>query len=313
MGALEDAVEALYAADLDSFTATRTELAKAAKSAGDREGAAAITALRKPTVAAFTVNRLARTDPDAVEQLIDLGKRLQQAQRTTDAGAMRELNKERRQLLSELVTRAFDVVGQQSPSAAAQEDVSATFQAALADSSVAEALRSGTLVKAAESAGFGFTAPELTLLPGGASARSGAAAPKRPKDGEGGGTKVAAAGRRAGRADAAPEGQDKAEQDRTDEKADVDNAKDKARKEQADKAQRQEEKRRAEKERAQAEVTAADSAVDEAIAAIEAGQQRIRRLQHELLDARSDLEAAQQAARTAEARQKKARTALNRL
>ncbi|MGH3207017.1 MAG: hypothetical protein ACRDNO_04590, partial [Trebonia sp.] len=54
------AAEALYGADPEAFTGRRGELAAAARDAGDKAAAKAITALRKPTRAAWVVNQLAR-------------------------------------------------------------------------------------------------------------------------------------------------------------------------------------------------------------------------------------------------------------
>ncbi|MBO0806417.1 MAG: hypothetical protein J2P25_25490, partial [Nocardiopsaceae bacterium] len=62
----------LYGADPGAFTARRKELADEARAAGDRDAAKRITALRKPTRAAWAVNRLARADPGAPERLATL-------------------------------------------------------------------------------------------------------------------------------------------------------------------------------------------------------------------------------------------------
>ncbi len=59
------AAEELYGADPEAFTGRRGELAAAARGAGDRAAAKAIAALRRPTRAAWVVNRLARADPSA--------------------------------------------------------------------------------------------------------------------------------------------------------------------------------------------------------------------------------------------------------
>src|SRR6188472_688508 len=57
---LRAAVEQLYAVTPGEFTALRSQLAKQARSAGDVDLAKAVTALRKPTVAAWALNHFVR-------------------------------------------------------------------------------------------------------------------------------------------------------------------------------------------------------------------------------------------------------------
>ncbi|HEX6580351.1 MAG TPA: hypothetical protein VF195_05715, partial [Actinomycetota bacterium] len=64
---LEGRIDELYGLPLERFTAERDALAKELASAGDRDGAARVKALRKPVVAAWAVNLLAREDPDGVK------------------------------------------------------------------------------------------------------------------------------------------------------------------------------------------------------------------------------------------------------
>src|SRR5262249_24625046 len=74
----------LYGADPGDFTARRKALADAARAAGDRDAAKEITALRKPTRAAWVANRLARTDPAAPERLAALAAGLRAAAEAKD-------------------------------------------------------------------------------------------------------------------------------------------------------------------------------------------------------------------------------------
>jgi hypothetical protein len=74
----------------DEFTAARNATAKAAKDAGDARGSAAITALRKPTLAAWLANQLVRADPDGIHDLTELGEQLRAVARRPpgDGGAL---------------------------------------------------------------------------------------------------------------------------------------------------------------------------------------------------------------------------------
>ena len=159
-----DAAEQLYALPPTDFVARRTELAADARQAGGAEAAKQIAALRKPTVSAWTVNTLSRTRPELIEDLLTLGEQMRHAQRTMDGSGLRELSKQRRQLLDALTREAFAATGQQ-PGASVQDEVVATLAAALADADVGKAVQAGTLVRAARADGFGVEArPELALV-----------------------------------------------------------------------------------------------------------------------------------------------------
>ena len=145
---LAEAEAELYAADPDGFTARRTELAERARDAGEPAVAKKITALRKPTRSAWVVNRLVRSDPEVRSRLDSLAADLRDA---SGGGRLRELTAARAKLVDELTRTALE--GLPAPPAALREEVTATFDAAIADPEVAASL--GTLVRAARYAGFG--------------------------------------------------------------------------------------------------------------------------------------------------------------
>ena len=150
---LADATAELYAADPDGFTARRAELAEHARDAGEPAVAKKITALRKPTRSAWVVNRLVRSDPEVRSRLEALAADLREA---AGGSRLRELTAARAKLVDELTRTALD--GLPAPPAALREEVTATLDAAIADPEVATSL--GTLVRAAQYAGFG---PGLTF------------------------------------------------------------------------------------------------------------------------------------------------------
>ena len=94
--ALQAAADELYSVDPDDFMQRRAELSAEVKKSGDAATAKKIGALRKPTRSAYTVNRLARDDPDAVAELLDLGSQLRDAEKSVDAKQIRELTGRRR-------------------------------------------------------------------------------------------------------------------------------------------------------------------------------------------------------------------------
>jgi len=151
--ATDQAIDELYRAAPEEFTALRTELAKKAKQGGDADGAKAISASRKPTTSAWVVNRLIHDDPEVRSQLADLGERLRSAHSTMDGERIRQFSGEQRRLVGELTRTAFRVAGIANPSAALRDDVTDTLQAAVADPDVTARL--GRLPKAEQWSGFG--------------------------------------------------------------------------------------------------------------------------------------------------------------
>jgi hypothetical protein len=145
---LADAEAELYTADPDEFTGRRTELAASARDAGEPAAARQITGLRKPTRSAWVVNRLVRSDPEVRSRIGALAADLREA---SDGARLRELTAARARLVDELTRAALR--GLPAPPAALREEVTATFDAAIADPEVAARL--GTLVRAAQYAGFG--------------------------------------------------------------------------------------------------------------------------------------------------------------
>lgn len=172
---MEEAARALYAVPPDEFMAKRAELSDDARKNGDAEAAAAISKLRKPTLGAWIVNALVLGDPSVVDSLTDLGDRLRAAQDELDATQMRELSTERRKLVAKLTDEALKKAGRKQPPAGLRDEVSGTFDAAVADPDVAARL--GRLQRAEQWSGFGFAGggpPDLKLV------RGGKAEPKKP-------------------------------------------------------------------------------------------------------------------------------------
>lgn len=183
MSELDDVADDLYAGPPGEFIARRTAAAKAARSDGDRELAAAIGELRKPTVSAWLVNLLVRDDPALASQIVALGEGLREAEKSLDGPALRELSTQRRQLVRSLVARARRLAqptGQRIGDAVTQE-LDATLTAALADPDVARDVVSGRLTAAREYSGFGTAGAGTVTTGGGGSASTGAVrADKQP-------------------------------------------------------------------------------------------------------------------------------------
>lgn len=150
------AVAELYDRDPQEFTDRRKTLAAAARDAGDKDAAKRIAVLRKPTRAAWVVNLLVRSNPDAPERVAALAAGLRSALQAKDGRALRELSARRGELIDTLADQALAVAGIADPPAALRTEVTSTLAAALADPDTAEQFASGTLTRAAQWAGFGM-------------------------------------------------------------------------------------------------------------------------------------------------------------
>jgi hypothetical protein len=180
---LDAELDRLYGVPLDEFTAARNELAARLKKAGQAEAAEGVRTLRKPSVAVWTVNQLARRHREEVEELIAAGKRLRDAQakalRGTGADAVREATAaERTSLrgLTRLGEQLLETEGR-ATSAATLERVAANLRAAAVDPDAAALLAAGRLPDDVESSGFAALA--AMAPPAAATKRRPAAAEKR--------------------------------------------------------------------------------------------------------------------------------------
>jgi hypothetical protein len=339
---LAAAVAELYEGAPEAFTGRRGELATAARAAGDRAAAKAIGALRRPTRVAWVVNRLARSDPGAASRLAELAVALRGAQEARDGRRLRELSVERDRAIDGLTSQAMDVAGVADPPVSLRFEVSQTLTAAIADPEVAAAFAAGTLTRAEQWSGFG-------VLPTGADSReeeAGAPAAASEKPAAGGRNAVngpgrAGGARKPGGAKAAPAEESAASGRASLGPADTARSRPRARARTAapapsrapspvaeeDAARRQAEAderlRREAAERAAGRreqyldaervVVAAAAATTEASAAEDRLEAEVRDLEQRLVQARTDLAAARMRARHAEAAERRARQALDRL
>lgn len=149
----------MYAQHPDGFVAAREAAAEAARKAGEAAQAKAIAGLRKPTVGAWLVNRLALKRPDLVGGLVELSESLRTAQRELRGEKLRELARQRREVVSSLVEQARRLAVEADSALAKKQlplnEVEATLNAALADKKVAEQVQSGRLLKTTAYEGFG--------------------------------------------------------------------------------------------------------------------------------------------------------------
>jgi len=317
---LDEAVTELYSADPESFTARRGALAAQAREAGHPAAAKKIAGLRKPTRSAWLVNQLVRSDPTVPGRLAELGDQLRSAQAALDGPKIRELSAARRRLIDDLTRQAFQLAGQAAPAAAAREELTATFGAALADPAVTEQLSAGTLLRAAHRADFSPGGPGLSLVPPpagravtGPARRATPAPPAGPPAPAASAAPPAAprpiasarsAARRATGAAAAAASKEAAEQEAAEQEAAREKAaQEAAEREAAEQAAAERRQALADAQRALADAT---KAVDQATATEQRARDRVRKLQQELAGLRQQLADAQQRLADARARTRQA-------
>src|SRR2546423_10595587 len=107
---LEQAVDRLYGLPLEEFTAQRDAAAKRLRAAGERDAAAEVKRLRKPSRLAWALNQVRRHDPEPVDELIAAGERLQEAQRQLveagERGLLRDAAADQRELVGQIADLA---------------------------------------------------------------------------------------------------------------------------------------------------------------------------------------------------------------
>nr|CEL21923.1 hypothetical protein [Kibdelosporangium sp. MJ126-NF4]CTQ92703.1 hypothetical protein [Kibdelosporangium sp. MJ126-NF4] len=127
--------------------AARTEFVRAAREDGDKQAATAIGKLRKPSLAAWALNLLAREGRSDLQRLANLGVALRDAHGRFDGETLRDLSRQRHQLIRALLTEVRSLASGegQKLSESVVRDIESVFAAALADPAVTEVLLAGTL------------------------------------------------------------------------------------------------------------------------------------------------------------------------
>jgi hypothetical protein len=162
MVGIEAIADELYGLPPDEFIAARTRYEKAAKASGNKDEAARIHALVKPTVTAWLANQLVRSHRSELEPLLELGGALREATQNLDGDQLRELSRQQQKVMYALVqqARALARAGGRSMSEDVARALEDTLRAALADEQAARLLLAGHLTEALHSSefdsGFGF-------------------------------------------------------------------------------------------------------------------------------------------------------------
>jgi hypothetical protein len=147
----------LYGLEPGDFIKERDARVKALRSDGEDGLASRVKALKKPSTAAWVVDLLVRADAEQVQQVVELGAAMREAQQGMDGKQLRELTAQRRKLTSAVTSRARELAAEHDVRVTdpIAEQVEATLTAAMIDPEAARAVRSGLLVGTLEATGFG--------------------------------------------------------------------------------------------------------------------------------------------------------------
>jgi hypothetical protein len=165
VGDLDAALASLYQLPLEQFVATRDQLARRLRAAGDRATARQVADLRRPPVSAWVANQLAHAAPHALQELLEAGAALRQAQQEALAGQpgaarqLRTATAHLRAAITRLSQRAETMLGRAGHAAsdATLTRLAATLQAAATgDEATRAALAQGRLQGDLDPAGFGL-------------------------------------------------------------------------------------------------------------------------------------------------------------
>jgi hypothetical protein len=180
---LDSVAGELYGLVPSEFTPRRDALAAEARRGGDRELAATIKALRRPSAAAWLANALVRERSTQLAQLFELGEAMLEAQRQLAGADMRRMTQERHRLIAALADEARKIAGEagESISPTAGKELEDTLAAAMLDAGAAEALRSGRLTAALHYSGLGPVDLTGSVAPSAGDGQGGVKTGGRPR------------------------------------------------------------------------------------------------------------------------------------
>ena len=154
-------IDRLYALPLAEFTRERDELAKRLRKDGDRDAAAAVKALRKPSVPAWAINQVRRDRPDDVRTLLEVTEELHRVYAGIGSAGARErlgdaadMQRDLIRSLTRCAAQLLDAGGHPS-SEATLTKVADTLRAAALDMELRGEIADGRVVKERRAAGLG--------------------------------------------------------------------------------------------------------------------------------------------------------------
>ncbi len=152
MDELTEIADRLYAGTADGFTEARNT---AAREVDDKALAAQVKKLKKPSVAAWSINLLVRRESAQIDSVLELAESLRAAAEALDGDELRALTRQRRQLTTALASTARSLAREAGVrlTGAVVEQVEGMLNAAMIDPVAAQAVRTGRVLSAFTSTG----------------------------------------------------------------------------------------------------------------------------------------------------------------
>jgi hypothetical protein len=151
---IEQELDRLYARPLAEFIGARNELAKTLRISGDRQAAAAVKTLTKPSVTAWAVNVLYHQERQRFDELLEAAAAVRAA--LVGQGNRRKADAERRKELQVLLRRAAKILAAAGHAATPtnRHRISLTLETLASRGPSAEGPRPGRLTRDLEPQGF---------------------------------------------------------------------------------------------------------------------------------------------------------------
>jgi hypothetical protein len=152
----------------EQFVAARDAVVRRLRAGGDKAAAARVAKLRRPALAVWVLNQVARTQPEAVEGLLGAGLELRGAMERAldgDASGLRLARDQERAAVDAVVAAADRRLAEAGFPATdvLHQRMAATLRAAIVDETVAARLRQGALDQEYDAPGFGMDALSAPL------------------------------------------------------------------------------------------------------------------------------------------------------
>ena len=169
--AVEDVVDELLAMPPKEFTAARNAAAKQFAADGRREAADEIKGLPRPTLALWSLNRVAHEQADLVETFVDAAAMLRRAHET--GGDIRAATPPEREAEARVAAAAAKIAGGQgSATETVMRGIRQALGAAAADPDVAATLSAGRLIREPEAPSIDQLLGSLPQQPAGQKAEA---------------------------------------------------------------------------------------------------------------------------------------------
>ncbi len=150
MPGIDDELDVLFVVTPEEFTATRDALVKQLRAEKQRDRAAEVAKMRRPTPAVWALNQTARTQPDTLSSLRAAGRSAEAAQaELLNGGPLEAFNaavQQRRELTTALVTAALQLLRKRGVVAdSVVRDLRSALELASLDQAGGELLSTGRL------------------------------------------------------------------------------------------------------------------------------------------------------------------------